>query len=194
VQKAQDHYPDCPEAMIVSFARSGDRSAFAELVRRRQSSIRNLMRRCCNDITLADDLAQQVFLQVWLKIRSLKQANAFSAWLKRLAISVWLQHLRKNDALKGARDFAENELAGIEYAQHDTPGTGMDLDKALATLADPVRLCIVLSYNEGMTHGEIAELMELPLGTVKSHINRGAQRLQQILAAYKDRSNAEESA
>ncbi len=186
--RAQDHYPDCPEAMIVSLARSGDRSAFAELVRRRQSSIRNLMRRCSSDVTLADDLAQQIFLQVWLKIHTLKQANAFSAWLKRLAVSVWLQHVRKKDALRGA-----DELADVDLGQHDSIGTGMDLDSALATLPDPVRMCVVLSYHEGMSHGEIAEAMDLPLGTTKSHINRGTQRLQQILAAYSDGSNVEES-
>jgi RNA polymerase sigma-70 factor (ECF subfamily) len=188
VHQAQDHYPDCPEAMIVSFARTGDQGAFAELVRRRQSSIRNLMRRCCNDISLADDLAQQVFLQVWLKIRTLRQANAFGAWLKRLAISVWLQHSRKKDALRGAAEFDGNEIE-----QHDSPGMAMDLDSALATLADPVRLCVVLSYHEGMSHGEIAELMELPLGTVKSHINRGTHRLKRLLAAYRQNSIVEES-
>ena len=61
MHKAQDYYPGCPEPMIVSFARTGDRGAFEELVRRRQSSVRNLMRSCCGDATLADDLAQQVF-------------------------------------------------------------------------------------------------------------------------------------
>ncbi len=183
MHKAQDYYPNCPEALIVNFARAGDRSAFTELVRRWQSSIRNLMRRCCSDTTLADDLAQQVFLQVWLKIHTLKQANAFGAWLKRLAVSVWLQHVRKKDALRGA-----DELTGVELTQHNPTSMGMDLDQALATLASPVRLCVVLSYNEGMSHSEIAELMELPLGTVKSHINRGTQRLQQILAAYRDKA------
>ena len=188
MHQAQDHYPECPEALIVSFARTGDRSAFAELVRRRQSSIRNLMRRCCNDVTLADDLAQQVFLQVWLKIRTLKQVDAFGGWLKRLAISIWLQHQRKNDALRSA-----DELGEAEAVQKESASVGMDLDSALATLSSPVRLCIVLSYNEGMTHAEIAELMELPLGTVKSHINRGTQRLQKTLAAYGDNQSVEES-
>lgn len=185
---AQDHYPDCPEGMIVSFARTGDRSAFAELVRRRQSSIRNLMRRCCRDVTLADDLAQQVFLQVWLKIRTLKQADAFGAWLKRLAITVWLQHARKNDPLQGA-----DELTEVNFAQHDSTSLGMDLDQALATLSSTVRLCVVLSYQAGMSHAEIAGAMELPLGTVKSHILRGTKRLQQILAAYTDEPRPEKS-
>ncbi len=85
--------------------------------------IRNLMRRCCNDYTLADDLTQQVFLKVWLGIRKLRKAPAFSGWLKRVAVSVWLQHIRKKDALGGA-----NEMTGNELPQHDTtrdgPGSG----------------------------------------------------------------------
>jgi RNA polymerase sigma factor (sigma-70 family) len=185
VRKAQDHYPDCPEPMMVSLARAGDRRAFAELVHRRQSSIRNLMRRCCGDLTLADDLAQQVFLQVWLKIRTLKQSKAFGGWLRRLAISVWLQHLRKHDVLQGAEEPTEFDLA-----QNGSTSVGLDLDGALALLPNTVRLCVVLSYHEGLSHPEIAELMTLPLGTVKSHINRGTQRLRQILAAY----SVEESA
>lgn len=190
MHKVQDYYPDCPEAMIVSLACTGDRSAFAELVRRRQSSIRNLMRRCCRDMVLADDLAQQVFLQLWQKIHTLKQANAFAAWLRRLAVSVWLQHLRKDDALRGASELDDEE---IEMGQRDSGSVTMDLDQALATLSNAVRLCIVLSYHEGMSHVEIADAMELPLGTVKSHINRGTKRLQKILAAYKDEPIAEES-
>ncbi|MCZ6659111.1 MAG: sigma-70 family RNA polymerase sigma factor [Gammaproteobacteria bacterium] len=174
--------------MIVSLARSGDRSAFAELVRRRQSSIRNLMRRCCSDTNLADDLAQQVFLQVWLKIHTLKQANAFSAWLRRLAISVWLKHQRKKDVLRSA-----DELAEVELAQHDSTSVGMDLDRALAALSNTVRLCVVLSYEEGLSHTEITKLMDLPLGTVKSHILRGTTRLRQILSAYSDQPSPEKS-
>jgi RNA polymerase sigma-70 factor (ECF subfamily) len=188
VPQAQDYYPECPEAFLVSLARTGDRGAFAELVRRRQSSIRNLMRRFCGDYTLADDLAQQVFLKVWLNIRKLRKASAFSAWLKRVAVTVWLQYIRKKDALRGA-----GELVGNEVPQRDSTSVGMDLDRALATLPDPVRLCVVLSYHEGMSHREISELTKLPLGTVKSHIRGGAQRLQQSLSAYSDEAEAENS-
>lgn len=188
MQIADEYYAKCPEPLVVSLARTGDRGAYADLVRRRQSSIRGLMRRCCGDAVLADDLAQQVFFQVWLRIHTLREAEAFGGWLKRLAISIWLQHQRKNDALRGA-----DELEGGEAADHDTPSVGMDLDRALTTLPGPMRMCVVLSYQEGMTHPEIAELMELPLGTVKSHINRGTQRLQQMLAEYRDNLNGEKS-
>jgi len=137
------------------------------------------MLRCCGNPNLADDLAQQVFLQVWLKLRSLKEAAAFGGWLKKLAISIWLQHLRKNDALRHADQLEESNSQFEE-----TTGAAMDLDGALDTLPDAVRLCIVLSYNEGMSHGEIAEATEIPLGTVKSHINRGTARLRECLSAY----------
>jgi RNA polymerase sigma-70 factor (ECF subfamily) len=60
----------------------------------------------------------------------------------------------------------------------------MDLDRALATLPPTVRMCVVLSYNEGMSHREIAQVTEMPLGTVKTHIRNGALQLQQILSAY----------
>ena len=186
MHNAQDYYPDCPEAFLVSLARTGDRKAFAELVRRRQSSIRNLMRRFCNDYTLADDLTQQVFLKVWLGIRKLKKAVAFGGWLKQVAVSVWLQHLRKKDTLKGAA-----EMSGLETAQQDKPGMMLDLDRALVRLPETERLCVVLSYNEGMSHGEIAKLTDMPLGTVKTHIRNGARQLRQLLSAYGGQSGLE---
>mgnify|MGYP004005987575 CR=1 FL=1 len=180
-------YSNSPEALIVGLAAAGLREAFAELVRRRQSWIRNLMRQCSGNTTLADDLAQEVFLQAWRKIRSLQHPGKFGAWLKRLAINVWLQHLRKNDALRNAREYDETELAH----RIDT-SVAMDLDGALATLSGPTRLCVVLSYHEGMTHREIADHTDLPIGTVKSHIRRGTQRLQQLLAAYAALPHSEE--
>lgn len=190
--QAQHHYAESPEALIVGLACNGEREAFAELVRRYQSWIRNLMRRCCGDVTLADDLAQLVFLQAWRKIGQLRQPSRFGAWLKRLAITVWLQHLRKHDPLPGAGEI--DESAGTFHAEAGPePGIVVDLDRALATLAGPVRLCIVLFYHEGMTHGEIADVTRLPLGTIKSHIRRGTQQLQQLLSAYKDSYQSEEA-
>jgi RNA polymerase sigma-70 factor (ECF subfamily) len=182
----QDYYSKGPEELVVALACTGDRSAFAELVQRRQSWIRNLMRRCSGDIDLADDLAQQVFLQAWRKISHLRKPDRFGAWLKRLAITVWLQYMRKNDALRNADEYDETDRA-----QQDTTSVAMDLDSALAALSNHVRLCVVLSYHEGMTHEEIAEYTKLPLGTVKSHIRRGTQRLQSLLSAYADTTNGD---
>lgn len=176
---AQNYYPDCPEALIVSLARDGNRQAFEELVKRRQSSIRNLMRRCCGDPALADDLAQQTFIKAWISLRFLREIDAFPGWLKKIAISIWLQHLRKKDALNSTKEHDE-----IESVVKTSNGLKLDLDSALAKLPDIVRLCVVLSYNEGMSHSEIAKLSNCPLGTVKSHINRGSEKLRQLLSDY----------
>ena len=170
-----------PESVLVGLSRAGNRDAFAELVSRRQNWIRNLMRRCCRDAALADDLSQQAFLQAWQSIRQLHDADRFAAWLKRLAINVWLQHKRRHDPLRDADPHDPADAAVIEH-----PAIAIDLDRALATLAEDVRLCIVLGYYERMTHEEIAEFTGLPLGTVKSHLRRGTHKLQQELAAYLD--------
>lgn len=173
--------------MLVGLARRGNRDAFEELVNRRQLWIRNLMRRCCGDVTLADDLAQQVFLQAWRSIPGLQKASRFGAWLKRLAINTWLQHLRKNDPLRQADGPDDSSLAGT-----DTIGVALDLDTALAQLPADVRTCIVLSYHEGLTHGEIADATGIRLGTVKSHIRRGTGRLREQLRAYGNDPQEEE--
>ena len=174
-----DFLQKSPESVLVGLARSADRDAFAEIVNRRQDWIRNLMRRCCGDAVLADDLSQQVFLQAWRSIRQLNDARRFPGWLKRMAINTWLQHKRRNDPLRGASDHDP-----ASPAVEQTPGIALDLDRALGTLPDDVRTCIVLGYHERMTHGEIADTTGLPLGTVKSHIRRGTTKLQAELADY----------
>ena len=137
------------------------------------------MRRCCGDANQADDLSQQVFLQAWRRIRQLNDANRFGTWLRQIAINEWLQYLRRNDPLRGA-DSDEN----VALATSDSGGVAIDLDRALSMLPGPVSLCIVLSYYERMTHDEIAALTGIKLGTVKSHIRRGSERLRELLSAY----------
>ena len=181
-----DFLQKSPESVLVGLARSGDKDAFAEIVNRRQDWIRNLMRRCCGDAVLADDLSQQVFLQAWRSIRQLSDARRFPGWLKRMAINTWLQHKRRNDPLRGASDHDP-----ASRAVEQTPGIALDLDRALGNLPGEVRACIVLGYHERMTHREIAAATGLPLGTVKSHIRRGTQKLQAALADYMQPGEAE---
>ena len=100
-----------------------------------------------------------------------------------MAINTWKQHLRKNDPLRNAEDeVSEQDSAAISGA--DTTGIAMDLDRALSLLSAQARSCVVLSYHEGMSHAEIAETMDMPVGTVKSHIRRGTERLQALLSGY----------
>lgn len=175
------YYREGPEALVVSLAARGDRDAFAELVRRRQPWLRSLMRRFSGNPELADDLAQRVFLKVWRKIRTLRQPERFGAWLKHIAVNEWIDHQRKHGAERN-QDIDTDTLAG----RADATVEGIDLDTALALLPDTVRLCIVLSYHERMTHPQIADVTGLKLGTVKSHIRRGSEKLRDTLRAYGD--------
>lgn len=165
------------EAALAALAIGGDDSAYGELVRRRHAQIRDLLRRLCRNPALADDLSQQAFLQAWRRIGSLKAPGAFGPWLRKIAVSLWLQHLRA----PGSR---QEHIVVDEPAHEPTLGERLDLDRALSQLAPDVRLCIVLAYGEHMSHREIAEATDLPLGTVKSHITRGAGRLRDLLRAY----------
>jgi RNA polymerase sigma-70 factor, ECF subfamily len=167
------------EVSIVLLAMNGDDAAYGELVRRRQESIRNLLRRLTRDAALADDLAQQTFVQGWLSIRSLKAPGAFGAWLRKLAVNFWLQNARSSRQELSLEDDLRAELPASVARQ-------LDLDAALAQLPRDVRLCIVLAYSEGMSHGEICQTAAIPLGTVKSHINRGSARLRELLQGYGD--------
>ena len=83
------------EATVVALAMNGDDAAFAELVRRRQSGLRNLLRRLSRDSALADDLAQVVLLKAWRALPwKLRSVSAFGAWLRRLTVNVWLEHVQ----------------------------------------------------------------------------------------------------
>jgi RNA polymerase sigma-70 factor (ECF subfamily) len=96
---------------------------------------------------------------------ALAAAAQVSGCLRRLAAAPRHQHL----ACRSARRAAAEQL---------------DLDRALAKLTHTERLCVVLAYSEGLSHGEISAAAALPLGTVKSHVRRGAQRLRVLLRAY----------
>lgn len=168
------------EAALIALAAAGDDAAFSELVRRRQSALRQLLRRLCRDASLADDLAQQAFLSAWHSLPKLTSPAAFWPWLRRVGINAWLQHLRAQRQSLAVPEEDPDRLP----APASSIDERLDLDAALARLPPAPRLCTVLAYGEGMSHAEIAEATGLPLGTVKSHINRGADRLRQQLRAY----------
>jgi RNA polymerase sigma-70 factor (ECF subfamily) len=169
------------EATVVALAMNGDAAAFSELVRRRQSALRNLLRRLSRDATLADDLAQQTFLKAWRALPQLRSVGAFGAWLRRLALNTWLEHVRA--APPPAVAMSAEELATVPGCAASAAAQ-LDLDRALAHLAPQERLCVVLAYSEGMSHGEISSATALPLGTVKSHVRRGSERLRALLGDY----------
>ena len=172
---------DASEESVVARAMTGDTAAFTELVLRRQKRVRDMLRRLCGDHALADDLAQKAFVQAWRKLGALRDPGAFGGWLKRLAVNVWLA-----DARRAAPPIDDNEEAFFAAADpapspERTAGR-LDLDRALAMLKPDERLCVVLAHGEGMTHPEIAAAAGLPLGTVKSHVLRGTEKLKRIIA------------
>lgn len=162
------------EATFVVLAQAGSDAAFEELVRRRQGAVRRLLGQVSGDPALGDDLAQETFMHAWKHLRRLREPGAFGSWLRQIAVHIWLQHARRvripMDAL------AEDEPAAGTGAPDVTQR--VDLERALARLKPSERLCVVLAYAEGLSHGEIAQVTRMPLGTVKSHIARGARRLR----------------
>jgi len=176
------------EATLAALAITGDNLAYGELVSRHQSQIRNLLRRLARNAALADDMAQQAFLQAWQRIRTLRAPGAFAGWLRKIAVSTWLQHVRAQGSrpegslaavTADSSDPGDSRSAPAAEPAHEPAVTErLDLDHALAQLPPDVR----------MSHREIAETTDLPLGTVKSHISRGAARLRELLRAYETTS------
>ena len=171
-----------PDLLVIALACAGDDSAFTEVLRRRQARVRKFMYHLCRQSALGDDLAQQVFLTAWRSMRQLRSAAAFDGWLKRIMVTTWLEEVRRGKLQ------TTSEMDAADFAvQHESPMARVDLDAALSTLPADMRLCVVLAYNEGLSHPEIVACTDMPLGTVKSHIARGAARLREILAEYGDR-------
>jgi RNA polymerase sigma-70 factor, ECF subfamily len=167
------------DPLVIALACAGDSRAFAEIVKRRHARVRKFMYHLCRRPSLGDDLAQQAFLTAWRSLPKLRSAAAFDGWLKRIMVTTWLEELRRQKI-----QFASELEADDAGAHHESTAEALDLDAALAKLPHDVRLCVVLAYNEGMSHAEIVGATGLPLGTVKSHIARGAARLREMLAAY----------
>jgi RNA polymerase sigma-70 factor (ECF subfamily) len=175
---------DAAEAVVVALAINGDQGAYDELVRRKQAHVRSLMRRLSNNKTLAEDLAQLVFVEVWKSLKRLGKPAAFSRWLRAICLNVWLQRFRKKNLLVLDNDAAD----WVVDPSNERPEHAIDLAAALGLLPAAVRLCVVLAYHEGMSHGEIVGATGLPLGTVKSHIARGSARLRELLRDYGSQS------
>ena len=158
-----------------------DRKAFGELVHRYQTLIRGLLLRMTGNAALADDLSQATFIQAHKKIGTYTGKGTFKGWLCRIANSEFLQAKRK---LKAADSVLEQFRAHQDVnpqANRWDVGDVMDLDQALNQLSGQEKMAIVMCYSCGLSHAEAAEAMGYPLGTVKSHVNRGKQKLRVLL-------------
>ena len=168
------------EAALIVAAQGRDQAAFGELVKRRQGWARALLRRMCSSHAEADDLAQDAFIKAWDRLRDLETPAAFPGWFRRIAVTTFLMAKRRQKAV-----FEEITDASPLASEDSTPeaaaGAKLDLEKALARLSDAERLCVTLNHGEGLSHSEIVEITGLPLGTVKSHVLRGTDKLRRLL-------------
>ena len=178
---------------LVAQAATGDRGAFGELVRRHGSAVRGLIRRMGADPTLADDVAQDAFLSAFEQITDFRGEGAFQGWVKRIAARLYVRHWRKHARLDLLAETPEPDAAA-----HDGQGGSshraalrIDLDEALKALSDEERMCVSLCYGGGLSHAEAAEALNSPLGTVKSHVKRGLDKLKGALVAEPSLSTQE---
>ncbi len=159
-----------------------DHHAFAELVRRHQSAIRGLLRQLARaDLALADDLAQETFVRAYKHIRSFRGEAKFSTWLYRIAYNCFREDARRRKELVG---IDEAQLAEEHDPQTVDPALRHDLARALGLLPLHERSAIVLCYQNGLSHDEAARVLEIPLGTVKTNVLRGREKLKKSLAAW----------
>ncbi|MBY6064685.1 sigma-70 family RNA polymerase sigma factor [Pseudidiomarina sediminum] len=157
-----------------------DQQAFTTLVRYHQQPIRQFLQRLAGgNWALADDLAQQVFLKAYTNLSSFRAEASFSTWLHKIAYHQFLNEIRKahyqcetplteQDARAKANSSVENTIL---------------MEQLMTQLSLPERTCLTLAFSAGMSHQEIVNVTELPLGTVKSHINRAKQKLNAWLQA-----------
>jgi len=158
-------------------AGSNDQAAFQLLVERHQAAVRRFLRRLlAGDHGTADDLAQETFLLAYRKMSSWKAKGSFSSWVYTIAYRQFLQFRRRN---AGQITLAEPPDPGFDPAQ--ATDAEIMLPRLMRLISPEERACLTLAYANGMSHPEISAVTHLPLGTVKSHISRGRQKLQQWL-------------
>ena len=162
---------DLHDVELAAQAAAGGRREFGELVRRHGTAVRALLRRMGAEPSLADDIAQDAFLQAFQRCGEFRGEGTFVAWVKRIAARLYIKR-RAKDA-RYVAELESEEAAPIE----DRAGL-VDLDEALKTLTTAERMCVSLCHGAGMSHPEIAAAMNLPLGTVKSHVKRGLDKLR----------------
>jgi RNA polymerase sigma-70 factor (ECF subfamily) len=164
------------EAALIALAAAGDSTAFEALVRQRQSPLRGFLRRLTRgDHALADDLAQETFFEAWRKIGQFRGEGTFASWLARIAYHRYLMWARRRKLEPLGED------ADIPDMLAPAPDQRLDLEKAMARLSLPERAALTLCYAQEYTQDEAAEILELPLGTLKSHVARGREKLRKLL-------------
>jgi RNA polymerase sigma-70 factor (ECF subfamily) len=185
------------DGTLVEQACAGDMAAFARLVSRYQDRVLNTCWRMCGRIEDAEDLTQETFLHALEAIGSFRGRSQFYTWLYRIAVNLAISHRRKQArsiklSLHGhdgqwIGDQAEALIGRVSSEPQDPPGRlsareiQQRLLQGLDELDDDHRAVVVLRDIEGLDYADIAEILELPVGTVKSRIHRGRMELRRYL-------------
>jgi RNA polymerase sigma-70 factor (ECF subfamily) len=186
---------------VVALARSGHESAYHELLRRYERPVFSLIYRMVRDRALAEDLSQDTFVKVLNALDSYRPEFKFSSWVFKIANNVAIDQLRKREldtlSLDGAPDARTREeveataLQAVDrtespLAELESRELGSRIEGAIAKLRPEYRSCILLRHVEGRSYEEIAETLDLPLGTVKTYIHRARHELREYLEPYKE--------
>jgi RNA polymerase sigma-70 factor (ECF subfamily) len=145
-------------------------------VGRHQSAVRGLLRRLTSgDEALADDLAQQVFVTAWRKLSTWRGGARLSTWLYRIAWNAWASQARRAAP-------AEPPPPEPPRPAEDAVLDHRDLARALGQLRPEERAALAVTYGQELTHQEAADLLGCPLGTLKTNVLRGKEKLRRLLA------------
>jgi RNA polymerase sigma-70 factor, ECF subfamily len=171
------------EAVLVARAQKGDRRAYGELVQRHQAGVVNVVYHMCSDAQLAQDAAQEAFIQAWLHLPSYRPQSPLRNWLYRIAINAALDAIRRQKSqqpveiesleLPDPQDNPEGLLVQKELAQQ--------VQSAIQVLPEACRVVLVLREFEQLSYQDIASTLNIPIGTVMSRLNYARERLRFLL-------------
>jgi RNA polymerase sigma-70 factor (ECF subfamily) len=168
---------------LILAQRERDPQAFAKLVAAHQHRVRAVLRKLNHGHqALADELAQETFIKAWHALPSFRHDAQWSTWLHRIAYHEFLQHVRRSPT-QTRQPMEEAHTA--EAATNPAHELRLDLEKALTQLHPLETAAIVHCFHGGLSHNQAAEVLGLPLGTLKSHLSRGRSKLQVLLADWR---------
>jgi RNA polymerase sigma-70 factor (ECF subfamily) len=180
---------------LVTAAAGGDRDAFDELVRRYQGQIVNLARAMTASDLDVDDMAQEAFVRAWRSLKGFRGDSAFRTWLYGIAMNVIRTHRGRRSKLLGRFWSPSADEHGDPLERFASEDAGAEqsvvlrdgIDQALRALPEELREALVLRDVQGLEYREIADALDVPIGTVESRIFRARQRLRPLLAHLRDR-------
>lgn len=175
---------DFDEADVVRRCREGDERAFASLVDQFKRLVYGLVGRTVLDRSRIEDLAQEVFIRVYRGLPYFRGESRLSTWIYRIAFNVCQQE-RQHPAALSLDEAAELGVRRAEPATPDRAFTDLEvrerLEKALARLSPDARFLIAGHYLQGVRYEDLAEALNMPLGTVKTQMHRAKRRLRELL-------------